>query len=306
MEKEKSKKDSLIKNARNAVVLLTVVFTVVGCLTPQYSANKGNPVILENPAIPGQGFVKIAGGKFLMGLADADLETDDEKKNNNAPQHTVIVSDFYMCSYEVTQREYVAVMGFNPSSQLNPELPVDCVSWYDAINYCNALSAKEELTPVYEVTYAPIDNPTVKWNRNANGYRLPTEAEWEYACRAGTKTKYYTGKDVDIYHANYNDPKKFGNRGHVVIGGSYQPNPFGLYDMMGNVYEWCWDWWGDYPDDNPNNPPKDPAGPDRGTWRTMRSSFWGFDASVIRSGHRDNGFQFRRSVGNGFRVVRNG
>ncbi len=113
-------------------------------------------------------------------------------------QYTVTVSDFYMSLYEIRQSEYAAVMGSNPSSFSGDDLPVENVSWLDVILFCNALSERVNLTPAYT-----IDGETVAWDRSANGYRLPNEAEWEYACRAGTTTPFNTETSISLEGSNY-------------------------------------------------------------------------------------------------------
>jgi len=140
-------------------------------------------------------FVLIRGGTFTMGSQETELERVKDEL-----QHRVNVSDFYLSPSEVTQREYLALMGNNPSNSQGDNLPVENVTWFDAIRYCNALSTREGLAPVYT-----IQGENVTWNRIANGYRLPTEAEWEFACRAGTTTPFNTGNNINDNQANFNN-----------------------------------------------------------------------------------------------------
>ena len=140
-----------------------------------------------------ENFVFIQGGTFEMGSPDTgSWRSEDET------QHTVTVSDFYMSIYELTQAEYREITGENPSSFSGDELPVESITWMDAIQYCNQRSEKEGLTPVYVV-----NGQDVTWDRSADGYRLPTEAEWEYACRAGTVTPFNTENSISAEEANY-------------------------------------------------------------------------------------------------------
>ena len=260
-------------------------------------------------SVPIPEFVKIEGGTFTMGEPDSVYPSPGK---NIAPQHTVTVSSFYMSKYEITQREFAAVMGFNPHGYWAPELPVDFVNWYDAIAYCNALSIQDGRTPAYEVT-----DTQVKWNRSADGYRLPTEAEWEYACRAGTSALRYWGDSISFGNANY----KPLNRERTAVndltylarlapGGSYAPNKFGLYEMLGNVYEWCWDKWENKPYDT--NPQTDPIGPGGDTVEidsryqfVLRGGCWFVTDDSLRSGRRDEGPVNIRWKGNGIRLVHN-
>ena len=140
-----------------------------------------------------EGFLLITGGTFDMGSPDSEAW-----RSADETQHSVTVSDFYMSAYEVTQQEYEAVMGENPSNFSGENLPVESISWLDAVAYCNTHSEQEGLTPAYT-----IDGTSVSWDRSANGYRLPTEAEWEYACRAGTATPFNTEASISAEESNY-------------------------------------------------------------------------------------------------------
>jgi hypothetical protein len=206
---------------------------------------------------------------------------------------TITVNSFYMSKYEVTQREYQEVMGKNPSGSKGKNLPVEQVKWYDAIEYCNKLSSKDGLTPVYT-----INGEDVTWNRSANGYRLPTEAEWEYACRAGTTTDFNTGTDITSKQANiYNK-----NTQKLKPVGSFKPNAWGLYDMHGNVSEWCWDW---YNNNLPSGVQIDPTGPITGTVRVIRGGNYGSAKDNLRSSAQENLSPTFSSFSTGFRVARN-
>ena len=176
--------------------------------SPWGAADNGENIAEETPApVPStaapteeseevsvdDGFVWIEGGTYLMGSPETEnWRIDDEA------QHKVAVSGFWMNPYEVTQAEYERLMGINPSSFKGDNLPVENVSWLDAVRFCNAMSAEAGLTPAYV-----IDGETVTWDRSADGYRLPTEAEWEYACRAGTMTPFNTVHSIGPKEANY-------------------------------------------------------------------------------------------------------
>ncbi|MEO0293705.1 MAG: SUMF1/EgtB/PvdO family nonheme iron enzyme [candidate division WOR-3 bacterium] len=180
----------------------------------------------------------------------------------------VIISDFYIGRYEVTQKEWVEVMGNNPSKFKGDNLPVEMVSWYDCIEYCNKRSIKEGLEPYYNIDKTKKDPEnnndidTIKWivtiNPNANGYRLPREVEWEYAASGGQKSKNYTysgSNNVDKvawYWRNSGDEYLKGywswpiienNNNKTKPVGLKKPNELGLYDLSGNVREWCWEWY---------------------------------------------------------------
>jgi formylglycine-generating enzyme required for sulfatase activity len=248
-------------------------------------------------AVP-SGFVRINGGTFLMGSHSSEAERSDRE----GPQHKVTVSAFYMGKYEVTQAKYESVMGTNPSRFTGSNLPVESVTWNDAVKYCNRLSQREGLTSAYQ-----ISGTIVTCNWNANGYRLPTEAEWEYACRAGTTTPFNTGNNITTNQANYdgNYPYK-GNpagtyREETTAVGSFAPNAWGLYDMHGNVWEWCWDWYGSYSSGAQTNP----RGPVSGSNRVRRGGGWYGDGRSLRSAGRSYDYGPSNGLSNlGFRLVR--
>jgi len=242
---------------------------------------------------PPDGFELVEAGSFTMGSP-----TSESNRASKEVQHTArITKDFYISKYEVTQAEYRSLMGSNPSDTgkgIGNNYPVNKVSWYEAVEYCNKLSRSDGLTPAYT-----INGTNVSWNRNANGYRLPTESEWEYAARGGHKAgsyNIYAGNDsigsVAWYYGNS------GNKSHPV--GGKQANELGIYDMTGNVWEWCYDWYDDYPSGSVT----DPAGPSSGSVRVLRGGGWLNDALHCRSAFRNYDTPARRHNDLGFRVVR--
>ena len=250
-----------------------------------------------------EGFVLIKGGTFTMGSPANELE-----REKNEVQHQVTVSSFYMGKYEVTQKEYMEIMETNPSKFKGDNLPVEQVTWYDAVEYCNKRSQKEGFTPAYKINGSGY-SMSVTWNRSANGYRLPTEAEWEYACRAGTTTPFSTGNNITTEQANYNGEKPYNNNAKgknlekTTSVGSYKPNPWGLHDMHGNVYEWCWSIFGGYS----TNAQTDPEGPNAygdSSTRVLRGGAWSYEGKYLRSACPNVGIPFFKVSSIGFRVVR--
>jgi len=260
----------------------------------------------QNPVLPIAGMEWIPAGTFTMGSP-----TSEPYRSSDETQHQVTISkSFYMGKYEVTQEQYQAVTGFNPSyftsnpaaGEIQSRRPVENVTWYDAVEFCNKLSERESLTPTYTITSRsptsgyPITSATVTINWDANGYRLPTEAEWEYACRAGTTTAYYTGNTINDntgwYYSNSN------SRTHEV--GLKPPNELGLHDMHGNVWEWCWDWYGTYA----SGAQTDPRGAASGNYRVRRGGGWDSGADYLRSASRYGNNPYSGGSSIGFRVLR--
>jgi formylglycine-generating enzyme required for sulfatase activity len=243
----------------------------------------------------------IKGGTFVMGSPAAEVRRQKEER-----QHRVTLSDFYMGKHEVTQKEYREVMNTEPGNFRGDTLPVENVTWFEAIQYCNERSIKEGLTPAYRVSGSG-GTMAVSWDRSANGYRLPTEAEWEYAARAGTQTPFSTGANINPDQANYYGTYPYDNgrpgqyRERTLPVGSFPPNAWGLHDMHGNVWEWCWDWYGDYP----AGEQKDPAGASEGNYRVNRGGGWNDFGRHLRSAYRAAHPPVNKTFNLGFRVARN-
>ena len=252
-------------------------------LTPRPTARK--PKTGDTKAIDlGSGvkltLVWIEGGSFMMG------SPDDEEGGGGAegPVHKVAVDGFWMGQTEVTQVQYEALMGKNPSEFKGSQNPVEKVLWHDAKSFCARLSARVEGTA-----------------------RLPYEAEWEYACRAGTSTPFHTGPTISANQANYDGNYTYGsgrkgvNRKKTTPAKSFSPNAWGLYDMHGNVWEWCEDWLGvHYYSSSPSSNPK---GASSGWSRVLRGGSWDHKPLSCRSANR-GGNAPNSTVGNyGFRVV---
>ena len=269
---------------------------------PDSSSDNKDPVSVDD------GFVLIGGGTFQMGSPESEnWRIDDET------QHQVSVGPFYMDPYETTQKEYLRLMGENPSTFTGDDLPVENISWLDAIRYANAKSTEGGLTPVYTITEGGVT-----WDLSANGYRLPTEAEWEYACRAGTSTPFNTEKSLSAAEANFYghypyeiEENYFNNsvleakpgeyRQTTIAVGNFEPNAWGLYDMHGNVNEWCWDYYGAYD----VNAADDPTGPSSGTRHVYRGGGWNDFAKNMRSAYRAAGQEDMHSYNLGLRLARN-
>ena len=249
-----------------------VVFAVIilsGCI---------NPVNTNGNNSASAGMKYIHGGAFQMGITNA--------ASYDASGHCVTVSSFFMDSTEVTQADYRSLMKVNPSYFTgNDNRPVECMSWYDAVLYCNARSKHDLKDTVYSFSAISgaagngcrnLENLTIHYSKN--GYRLPTEAEWEYACRAQSTSAYYWGADTTMLAMNvwYNINSNIST--HAVA--SKLPNPFGLYDMIGNVCEWCNDWYSPYT----SQAQTDPVGDTIGVYRIRRGGSWTSSACNICGG----------------------
>lgn len=243
----------------------------------------------------------IVGGTFTMGCT----EGDDNCSVNESPPHTVeITRDYYMLTTEVTQELYEWVTGENPSEfTLSGDYPVEEVSWYDAVEFANALSELEGLEPCYEIIKADEGDPTVEWpsGLDCEGYRLPTEAEWEYAARGGEPYIYAGSSNLDEV-AWYED--NAGQQSHPV--GQKKSNGYGLYDMSGNLEEWCWDGYDEfiYQARQDAGVTQDPIGVIVNTDRVVRGGGWGMPPRFERVSNRVvlSAGDVRRIFG--FRVVR--
>ncbi len=231
--------------------------------------------------------VLIPKGEFMMGA----LEGDDEADDNEKPRHKVTLTrDFLLFKYQVTQALWESVMGSNPSTFRGANRPVEEVSWFDVVDFCNKLSELEGLEPAYT-----IDGRNVTCNWNAKGYRLPTEAEWEYSARANQSFLYAGSDNVDEV-AWYDDNS--GSETHPV--GQKKPNGFGLYDMSGNVREWVWDWYGTYSSQSGI----DLVGKESGQFRVYRGGGWYYNAEGTRVSYRNYSGPGRENCALGFRPGR--
>ncbi len=282
------------------ILLATPIITSLGNVPPEISAGPESETkveIITNSI--GMKLALIPTGKFRMGSPRSEAERESEES-----QHEVtITKPFYMGVYEVTQAEYMKLMDpknqahFNSDRGGGAEYPMEDVLWTEADEFCRKLTALPD-----EI-------------RAGRKYRLPTESEWEYACRAGTTTAFHFGESISSRQANFNGNFPYGNaeKGQylrrTVKVGSYQPNNFGLYDMHGNVAEWCADWYD--PDYYDASHDEDPRGPPVGVlsddyenyYLVVRGGCWIDDARACRSAYRHRAMHRNKYRLIGFRVV---
>jgi len=277
----------------------------------------------------GMTFAVIEHGEFSMGTPQDQYP----RQGDQTPHLVRITRSFLLGTHEVTQKQYEQVMKVNPSgfaaaragNEQKPDpvadkvngmetgdFPVEQASWFDAIAFCNQLSENEGLLPFYTLDNITREGDSITnaevTSLETNGYRLPTEAEWEFACRAGTVTPFNYGEPTNGSTANlkgkgrdsYGSPENESYVGHTVKVGSYQPNAWGLWDMHGNVSEWCWDWYGPYDE----GPLDDPRGPAEGRQRLQRGGSWLVTEANCCSSSRLGVTPGERKNHAGFRVAR--
>jgi len=279
----------------------------LSCSYSGYKTQKRSITIMENQTLPlkiqmeegisysasqhGIEEVFVEGGSFRMGDVWGGGDSDEK------PVRSVTLRSFYIAKHEVTQALYKEIMGTNPSYFKGDNLPVERVTWYNAVEFCNKLSEKVGLQKVYK-----INGTNVTADFTKNGYRLPTEAEWEYAARSGGRNdRKWSGTNTESELGNYAwYDKNSGSKTHPV--GTKQPNDLGIYDMSGNVWEWCWDWKGSYSSSSQTNP----TGSSTGSYRVERGGSWSDIAGGCRSAVRYSDTPTGSSYDLGLRLARNG
>ncbi len=263
---------------------MLLVWVVAGCGEAQVETVLwgADPVAATNA-----GAVRLAPGAFRMGSP----ESEEGRFPSETLHQVTLTRAMLVGAHEVTQEQYQRVMGTTPSHNAAcPTCPVEKVSWYEAVTFCNRVSERESLELVYWQ-----EGQRVLWNPQASGYRLLTEAEWEYAARAGDETRFSGGETIaDVGWASTTA------RGKTHPVGQLQPNAWGLYDMTGNVREWVWD----FPGSHSADAVTDPSGAPQGTERANRGGSWSSDERRVRVAYRRWGNPNDRNNSLGFRVAR--
>jgi formylglycine-generating enzyme required for sulfatase activity len=285
---------------RTVVKIVEVTSTPSPTSTPPPPTQTPEPTATVTTLVEPGGFdmVLVEAGSFQMGSASGG--------SNEQPVHTVnLTQSFYVSKHEVTFDQYDEFCDSTDKTRLDDsgwgrgDQPVN-VTWYDAAEYCNWLSERAGLTPCYSGRAVATE-----WDLSTNGYRLPTEAEWEYAARGGSRSQGYV-------YAGSNDPDEVGwyegnsgGRPHPV--GQKAPNELGLYDMSGNLWEWCWDWYDkEYYASSPSDDPRGPAAPSDRMMpnKVRRGSGWYHEVGVLHMTYRSYDWANYRSNSTGFRLVR--
>ena len=233
---------------------------------------------------PNYPMVQIKAQSFVMGSGNDELGRDPDED-----EHTVtLTKDFLIGLTEVPQRLYALLAFDNPSSFLGPDRPVDSITWIEAVQFCNAFSEHHKLTPAYT-----FKGTSVLWDIEANGYRLPTESEWECAARVAASGRPLQTQAWNESNSQYET--------HVVGQHVGPAESLGISDMAGNVWEWCWDFYAPYP----KGPVSDPVGPKTGSSRVARGGSWVDAQRIVRPANRGQAPQHHRSNGIGFRLAKN-
>lgn len=291
------------------IILLTLLVLAISTF---WNCSEDSPTSATGGNSPDNSkMVLVEGGTYQMG--------SNEGATISKPVHSVTLNSFYIAKHEVTQKEWVTVMGTNPSEFTgNEERPVESISWFEALVYCNKLSISQGLTPCYKINGStnpdswntiPINSSASNYNSwiaatcnwSANGYRLPSEAEWEYAARGGKNSGGYTYpgannlQNIAWYNENSNNETK--------PAGQKSPNELGLYDLSGNVFEWCWDWEGSYNASPVTNPYGPTAGDGIDDAKIFRGGcyFYNFGLRVY---DRNSSVTYEKDSLIGFRIVR--
>jgi formylglycine-generating enzyme required for sulfatase activity len=307
--------DSLVREIRNAIA--TKQYSQLLSCVQRYLELKANDPEAKNlqqkieklttiTAHNGTKLRRIPAGRFYMGSHDSD----EFLRSNEHPQHRVLITkNLFVGVYPVMQKDFLEIMEYNPSSAADKELcPVDSVTWFSAIEFCNKMSEAESLQPFYELSKVKrrpnggIEAAEVT-QLNGDGFRLLTEAEWEYVCRAGSITPWCYGDQVmDVNeHAWFFDNST--SETHPV--GEKKPNAWGIFDMHGNIMEWCCDWYGEFYYQTCQDEIENPQGPNDGISKVLRGGAWQFGAEATRSAYRNSSAPDTVSSVIGFRICRN-